>query len=254
MTRSPEHYLVPGFHAVREALTRVDRPVVEVLISADRGSKRVRSILELAEKHQVPVRFLRPEALAARLPDTPHQGVAAVVVPPAYTDLDDILKAARNAPGRGLLLALDHVTDQGNLGALIRTAAFFGVSGLVIPKDRSAGLCETVAKRSAGASLFLPVAREVNLARALDRLNKEGFWVIGAAGEASTGIYEFDWDRDTVLVVGSEDRGLAPNVRARCHELVSIPGSGMVESLNVAVAAGAILSEITRQRMLAGSA
>ncbi|MFO7784705.1 MAG: 23S rRNA (guanosine(2251)-2'-O)-methyltransferase RlmB [Thermodesulfobacteriota bacterium] len=252
MSRSPEH-LVPGFHAVLEALSRRDRPVMEVLVSADRRSKRVRGVLDLAEKHKVPVRFIRPEALAARLPETPHQGVAAVVRAPAYVDLEDILQAIRNAPGRGLLLAADHITDQGNLGALIRTAAFFGVSGLVIPKDRSAGLGEAVAKRSAGASLFLPVAREVNLARALDRLNQEGFWVIGAAGEAGMDAYTFDWDRDTVLVVGSEDRGLAPNVRAHCHELVSIPGSGMVESLNVAVAAGAVLSEITRQRMRAGS-
>ncbi len=252
MSRSREH-LVPGFHAVLEALSRKDCPVMEVLVSADRRSKRVRAVLDLAEKNKVSVRFLRPEILGAKLPDTPHQGVAAVVRAPAYTDLDDILEVARNAPGRGLLLIADHITDQGNLGALIRTAAFFGVSGLIIPKDRSAGLGEAVAKRSAGASLFLPVAREVNLARTMDRLNHEGFWVIGATGDAGTDVYQFDWNRDTVLVVGSEDRGLAPNVRAHCHETVSIPGSGMVESLNVAVAAGAILSEITRQRMNEGS-
>ncbi len=252
MSRSREH-LVPGFHAVWEALSRKDCPVLEVLVSADRRSERVRSVLDLAGKHKVPVRFIRPGALAEKLPETSHQGMAAVVRAPAYADLEDILEAARNAPGRGLLLAADHITDQGNLGALIRTAAFFGVSGVVIPKDRSAGLGEAVAKRSAGASLLLPVAREVNLPRALDRLYREGFWVIGAAGEAAVGVFDFDWDRDTVLVVGSEDRGLSPNVRAHCQEVVSIPGSGKAESLNVAVAAGAILSEITRQRMRSGS-
>jgi len=247
MSRSREH-LVHGFHAVCEALSRKSRFVTEVLISEGRRSKRVMMVLNLAEKHEVPARFLGPAALAAELQCTHHQGVAAVLKAPDYADLDEILETMRGEAGRGLLLAADHITDQGNLGALIRTAAFFGARGLIIPKDRSAGLTQTVARRSAGASLLLPVAREVNLTRALDRLNRAGFWIIGAAGEAGTEVYEFDWDRDTVLVVGSEERGLAPNVRAHCHELVSIPGSGPVESLNVAVAAGAILSEINRQR------
>lgn len=252
VSQNREQHLVPGFQAVFEALSRKDLTVIEVLISTDRRSKRVTAVLDQAEEREVPVRFLKPDALEALLPRIPHQGVAAAVRAPGYVGLEALLGACRGSSAPGLLLAADHITDQGNLGALIRTAAFFGVSGLVIPKDRSAGLSEAVAKRSSGASLFLPVAREVNLSRALDRLNKEGFWIIGAAGEAGTCVYDFDWVRDTVLVVGSEDRGLAPNVRARCHELVSIPGSGAVESLNVAVAAGAVLSEIMRQRKKAG--
>jgi 23S rRNA (guanosine2251-2'-O)-methyltransferase len=240
--------VIPGYHAVCESLARPGCRVTEVWVAGDRRSKRARTVLRLAEERAVPVRDKTAADLDARFPGTVHQGFAAVVPSPGYRDLEDLVEASRKTPGRGLLVAADHITDEGNLGALIRTAAFFGAGGLVIPKDRSAGLGEGVAKRSAGASLFFPVAREVNLVRALGRLDRAGFWIIGAAGEAAQDVYGFDWVRDTVLVVGSEVRGLSPNVRSHCHEIVAIPGSGGVESLNVAVAAGAILSEIARQR------
>ncbi len=248
MSRKQEPLVVPGYHAVWEALSRPESGVKEVWVSKDRASGRTRAVAKRAKAQNIPLRFLPARDLDARFPDTPHQGVAAVLRAPSYMALEDLVSACRDAPGPGLLLAADHITDEGNLAALIRTGAFFGAHGLILPRDRSAGLSERVAKRSAGAGLFFPVAREVNLARALDRLDQEGFWIIGAAGEAEIDVYSFDWDRDTVLVMGSEDRGLAPNVRSHCHALVGVPGSGRVESLNVAVAAGAILSEITRQR------
>jgi 23S rRNA (guanosine2251-2'-O)-methyltransferase len=247
---SPEKtsVLIPGYHAVCEALSLPGCRVAEIWIAGDRRGKRARTVLRLAEEKGVPVRHRTAADLETRFPDTAHQGVAAVVRPPGYADLEDLVEGSRGTPGHGLMLAADHITDEGNLGALIRTAAFFGADGLIIPRDRSAGLGDRVAKRSAGASLFFPVARVVNLVRALDRLDSAGFWIIGAAGDAPVDVYGFDWVRDTVLVVGSEDRGLSTNVRAHCHEIVAVPGAGSVESLNVAVAAGAILSEIARQR------
>lgn len=142
----------------------------------------------------------------------------------------------------------DHITDEGNLGALIRTAAFFGVHGLILPKDRSAKITGKLLKRTSGAYASLPISRVVNLGRALDLLAAKGFWIIGAAGEAQESLYHFDWDRDVVLILGSESKGLSHLVRGRCHELVKIPGSGRVESLNLSVAGGVILSEIARQR------
>ena len=147
-----------------------------------------------------------------------------------------------------LLLAADHITDSGNLGALIRTAAFFGAHGLIIPKDRSAGISGAVLKRASGTHFQLPVAKVTNLGRVLAELSKDNFWIIGAAGEASTLHYDFDWKRPLVLVLGNEQRGLSPSVRKRCHKLVRIPSPGGVESLNISVAGGVILSEICRQR------
>ena len=252
MPRHSEEYVIPGFHAVCQALSSPGIAVIEVWIAVGKESGRVKAVQEQARSRGVPVRFQKAEDLEARLPGVAHQGFAAVTRAPVYVDLEKVLEQARrDAAPYGLILAADHITDEGNLGAVIRAAAFFGAAGLILPKDRSAGLSHRVTKRSAGASLLLPVARVVNLPRALDALTREGFWIVGAAGEAKTDVYAFDWNRHTVLVMGREDRGLSPNVRSRCQELVAVPGSGRVESLNVAVATGVILSEIHRQQKAA---
>ena len=134
------------------------------------------------------------------------------------------------------------------MGAIIRTAEFFGARGLIIPKDRSAAVTAKVRKRSSGAYVHLSISRVVNLGRALDLLKKRGFWIIGASEESRESVYAFDWNRDVVLILGNERQGLSQSVRRRCHQIVRIPVSGHTESLNVAVATGAILSEIARQR------
>jgi 23S rRNA (guanosine2251-2'-O)-methyltransferase len=168
----------------------------------------------------------------------------------AYADLDRVMdRALKNRGGNGLLIAADHITDEGNLGALIRTAVFYGADGLVLPKDRSAAVSGKVLKRSSGTYVHLPVSRVVNLARALDLLARRGFWIVGAAGDGSESIYRFDWNRDLVLVLGNEMRGLGRSVRQRCHQVVRIPSPGLTVSLNVSVAGGVILSEIYRQRL-----
>lgn len=182
------------------------------------------------------------------LPGIAHQGIVALAEEFTYIDFNTLIDLSLDASEQSLLLAADHITDEGNLGALIRTAAFFGCHGLILPKDRSAKVTQKVRKRSAGSYVHLPVSRVVNLGRALDALDRKGFWIIGAAGEAVETIYRFDWNRPLVLVVGSEERGLSRSVRSRCHELVSIPSYGQVASLNVSVACGIILSEIFRQR------
>ena len=119
---------------------------------------------------------------------------------------------------------------------------------MILPKDRSARISDRVRKGSAGALDHIHVTRVVNLNRSLDILSDNGFWIIGAAGEAAESIYEFDWDRNLVLVLGNEEKGLGISVRKKCHQLVSIPSPGQLNSLNVSVASGIILSEINRQR------
>ena len=168
----------------------------------------------------------------------------------SFADLQQVLRHSLQEGASALLLAADHITDPGNLGALIRTAAFFGTHGLILPKDRSAGITAATLKRASGTHLQLPVVQVTNLGRTLDELSKNGFWIIGAAGEASMSIYDFDWKRPVVLVLGSEQKGISPSIRKRCHQLVGIPSPGGVESLNISVAGGAILSEICRQRGL----
>ncbi len=242
-----EPSLIFGYHNVMDALGQGTNKINEIWLAEGRNSVRVQSILESAERHHVPVRFKRKADLAGFVPEAAHQGVVAVAEPFRYTELSDIIQPSSSKHER-LILALDHVTDEGNLGAIIRTAAFFGVEGLVLPRERSAGMSPSVMKRSSGGWIHLPVARVVNLRRALDLLADKGYWIIGTTADGPDSIYRFDWRRDVVLVMGSEQKGLARLSRERCHAMVRIPGSGRMESLNVSVACGILLAEIVRQR------
>jgi 23S rRNA (guanosine2251-2'-O)-methyltransferase len=245
---STKDHIIPGFHAVQEALLSSRIRIREIWIREGREKSRAGEISEAAQKRSIPVLYKTPLEMDRIFPDLPHQGIVAVAGEYLYADLEEIVGHSSKAPGEGLILAADHITDEGNLGALVRTGAFFGAHGLLLPKDRSAAVSPMVLKRSAGALLHLPVARVVNLGRALDELKEKGFWVIGTAGESARSIYDFDWKRDLVLVMGSEEKGMGQLVRGKCDEIVRIPGSGRVESLNISVAAGAVLSEIQRQR------
>jgi 23S rRNA (guanosine2251-2'-O)-methyltransferase len=237
---------------VRETLLKGQIQVNELWMAEGKRSARAKEILQIAEDRGVPVKFKKGALLGQLLPGIAHQGIVALAEEFTYLDFNMLIDMALNASEHALLIAADHITDEGNLGALIRTAAFFRSHGLILPKDRSAKITKKLRKRSAGGDVHLPVARVVNLGRALDVLDRKGFWIIGAAGEAPESIYQFDWNRPLVLVVGSEERGLSRLVKNRCHQLVSIPSYGKVESLNVSVASGIILAEIVRQRRAAG--
>lgn len=234
---------------MKEALASAQVRLVEIWVREGREDSRAGEIRERASERGIPLLFKNAAEMETLLPGLAHQGMAAVGGEFVYSELEGIAGRSRGRPGRGLIVAADHITDEGNLGALVRTCAFFGVQGLVLPKDRAAAITAQVMKRSSGALLHLPVARVVNLGRALESLAEEGFWVLGTAGEAAESVYGFDWLRDLVLVLGSEEKGLSPLIRSRCHQLLAIPRQGTEASLNVSVAAGVVLSEIARQRM-----
>lgn len=239
--------VISGINAVKENL-RKGEGIVELFIAKGKKIERLREILDIATQKKIPIRFKDRLYLDKISSSSSHQGVIAILNTYNYLYFNDLIERAISNKSKGLLIAADHITDTGNLGSLIRTAEFFGVQGLILPKDRSASITDAVHKRSAGGSAYLPVTKVVNLARALKQLADENFWVVGAAGESSTNIYEFDWNRDLVLVMGNESKGLSRVVKDQCHHLVSIPRLGKLASLNVSVAAGIILSEIVRQR------
>ena len=241
------HQVISGINAVKENL-RQGKGIVELLIAKGKKIERLREILDVATQKKIPIRFKDRLYLDKISPDISHQGIIAILSKYSYFHLDDLVEFSIANESKGLLIAADHITDTGNLGSLIRTAEFFGVQGLILPKDRSASITDAVHKRSAGGSAYLPVTRVANLARALKQLADENLWIVGAAGESNTNIYEFDWNRDLVLVLGNESKGLSRVVRDQCHHLVSIPRLGYLTSINVSVAAGVILSEIVRQR------
>lgn len=233
-----EAFVIAGYHAVREALLSGRMRVAEVVLSEGAESHRKREIAALAGEKSVPVRM--EKGFDSSASGLRHQGFMAFMREFPYTALEDIPRG----PSRSLILALDHITDEGNLGAIIRSAAFFNADGVVLPKDRSASITPVVFRRSSGGCVHLPIAMVVNMERALKELKEKGLWVIGADGSSPLAINAFDWDRDLVLVMGNEEKGLSRAVRSRCDALVSIPGFGKVDSLNVSVAAGILLAHI----------
>jgi 23S rRNA (guanosine2251-2'-O)-methyltransferase len=177
-----------------------------------------------------------------------HQGVALQVPPYSYAHPDDLLAAVTAAGRPALLVALDNISDPRNLGAIVRSVAAFGGQGVLIPQRRSASVTAVAWRTSAGAAARLPVARATNLTRALKTWADAGLHIVGLDADGDTQIDELDGSGPTVVVVGSEGKGLSRLVRQTCDAVVSIPMAGPTESLNASVAAGVVLAEIARQR------
>ncbi|MCM6772830.1 23S rRNA (guanosine(2251)-2'-O)-methyltransferase RlmB [Nocardia sp. CDC159] len=177
-----------------------------------------------------------------------HQGMALQVPPYRYAHPDDLLASALASGTPPLLVALDNISDPRNLGAVIRSVAAFGGHGVVIPQRRSASVTAVAWRTSAGAAARLPVARATNLTRTLKDWAKAGLQVVGLDAGGDTSLDDFDGSTPTVVVVGSEGKGLSRLVRETCDSVLSIPMAGEVESLNASVAAGVVLADIARQR------
>jgi 23S rRNA (guanosine2251-2'-O)-methyltransferase len=229
--------IIHGVRPVIEALRSRKREVFEVLDAA-----KISEVAKVADVASVPVKKVTRARIEELARGAAHQGVAARVGPYPYSDLGEILAAPDP-----LILVLDSVTDPRNLGAVLRAAEGAGASGVVIPKDRVVGVTAAAVKASAGASEHVPVARETNLRRAIDRMKEAGVWVY-AAEVGGTTYTELDLSGSVALVLGSEGRGVRRLVREGCDGAVSIPMLGAVESLNVSVAAAILLYEARRQR------
>ena len=178
-----------------------------------------------------------------------HQGIAAEILDFAYSSVREILDVAMQRREKAFLLILDHIEDPHNLGAIIRTADFLGVHGIVIPADRACDVNPTVVKVSSGASANIKIARETNLGRVIDSLKKKGIWIVGADADSGDLLCECDLaSLDIAVVIGNEGRGMLSKIRQKCDFLLHLSGKGKVESLNASVAAGVFLYEAYRQR------
>jgi 23S rRNA (guanosine2251-2'-O)-methyltransferase len=235
--------IVYGIRPVIEALRGRRRKVYEILDAV--GDKEIASEAAI---HGVRLRRVKRERVEELAPDAVHQGVAARVGAYPYSGLKEIL-----ATPDPLIVVLDGVTDPRNLGAILRVADSAGASGVIIPKDRAVGVTPAAVKASAGASEHLPVARETNLRRTLDKIKEAGVWAYAAEGGASSAYTDFDLWGPVAFVLGSEGRGLRRLVREGCDDAVCIPMCGRVSSLNVSVAAAVLLFEARRQRGCRGT-
>jgi 23S rRNA (guanosine2251-2'-O)-methyltransferase len=239
--------VIYGINPVLETLRNKGSDIRKVILAEGRRGGDAAKILELAAARGVSVDTLRREELDRRAGTAAHQGVLCLCGEFAYASLENLVANRHPAFPGSLVLLLDGIEDPQNLGSLIRSAHCFGANGVVIPRDRAAGITPAVIKASAGAAGHIPVARVVNLTQAIDILKEKGFWVYGADAGADTELGSARFEGDIGLVMGSEGKGIRPLVRKHCDILVSIPLFGKVDSLNVSVAAGILLHEIRRQ-------
>ncbi len=237
---------IEGRNAVIEAY-RSGKPIEKLYIQDGCQDGPVMTIKREARKHETPVKYVERERLDQMSETGRHQGVIAVAGAYEYAELEDILQAAREKGEPPFLFLLDNIEAPHNLGAIIRTANLAGAHGVIIPKNRAVGLTATVARTSAGALNYTPVARVTNLSQTIEELKKEGIWFV-CADMNGTRMYDLNLKGPIGLVIGSEGEGVGRLVRERCDMIASIPMKGKIDSLNASVAAGVLAYEIVRQR------
>lgn len=244
---SDEIFTIEGRNAVIEAF-RSGRTIDKLYILDGCQDGPVMTIKREAKKQDTLIRYVDRERLDQLSRTGKHQGVIACAAAYTYAEVEDMLQAARDKDEPPFLFILDNIEDPHNLGAIIRTANLAGAHGVIIPKNRAAGLTATVAKTSAGALNYTPVAKVTNLARTIEDLKKEGLWFV-CADMDGTVMYDLDLKGPIGLVIGSEGQGVGRLVKESCDLTASIPMRGNIDSLNASVAAGVLAYEIVRQRM-----
>lgn len=242
-----KEFTIEGRNAVTEAF-RAGKTIDKLYILDGCQDGPVLTIRKEADKQDTIVKYVAKERLDQLSETGKHQGVIAVAAAYEYASVEDILRRAREKQEPPFLILLDNIEDPHNLGAIIRTANLAGAHGVIIPKNRAVGLTAVVARTSAGALNYTPVAKVTNLARTIEGLKKEGLWFVCADMEG-TSMYGLDLKGPIGLVIGSEGEGVGRLVKEKCDLSAAIPMKGNIDSLNASVAAGILAYEIVRQRL-----
>ena len=238
---------IEGRNAVIEAF-RSGKPIDKVFILDGCQDGPVRTVVREAKKHDTILNFVTKERLDQLSETGKHQGVIAYAAAYEYSEVEDMLELAKKKGEDPFIIILDNIEDPHNLGAIIRTANLAGAHGVIIPKRRAAGLTAVVAKTSAGALNYTPVAKVTNIAKTMEELKEKGLWFVCAdmGGEL---MYKMNLTGPIGLVIGNEGEGVGRLVKEKCDFIASIPMKGDIDSLNASVAAGVLAYEIVRQRM-----
>ena len=239
-------FTIEGRNAVLEAF-RSGKTIDRLFVLDGCQDGPVLTIKREAKKQDTLIRYVEKERLDQLSETGKHQGVIAYAAAYDYAEVEDILNAAKEKGEDAFIVLLDNIEDPHNLGAIIRTAHQAGAHGIIIPKNRAVGLTATVARTSAGALNYLPVAKVTNLSKTIEDLKKEGLW-FAAADMDGQEMYDANLTGPIGLVIGSEGEGVSRLVKEKCDFSVSIPMKGQIDSLNASVAAGVLCYEIVRQR------
>ena len=237
---------IEGRNAVIEAF-RAGRTIDRLYVQEGLKDGPVQTALREAKKQNVKVDFVSKERLNQLSGTGKHQGVIAIAASYSYAEVEDILNKAREKNEDPFIILLDGIEDPYNLGAIIRTANQAGAHGVIIPKNRAVGLTASVARTSAGALNYTPVAKVTNLKRTIEDLKKEGIWFV-SADMGGTVMYDLNLTGPIGLVIGNEGKGVSEQVGKSCDFTASIPMQGDIDSLNASVAAGILAYEVVRQR------
>ena len=242
-----QEFTIEGRNAVIEAY-RSGKPIDKLFILDGCQDGPMMTIKREAKKHDTLVKYVTKERLDQLSETGKHQGVIAYAAAYEYAEVDDILEAAKKKGEPPFIFLLDNIEDPHNLGAIIRTANLAGAHGVIIPKRRAVGLTATVAKTSAGALNYTPVAKVTNLTATMEDLKKRGLWFV-CADMGGDVMYKMNLTGPIGLVIGNEGEGVSKLVKEHCDMVASIPMKGDIDSLNASVAAGVLGYEIVRQRM-----
>ena len=242
--------IINGKNPILEAL-KAGRPVNKILV--DKNIARhttIAEILNIAKQQDIPVEFVGRFIIDKESPPGINQGIIAFIAAKDYVNLEDLYKISQQLDEPPFYVILDGIEDPQNLGAILRTAEATGVHGVIIRSRREVGLTSGVARASAGAVEYVPVARVTNIAQTIEELKRNNIWVVGIDMSGETSYQKVDFKSPTALVIGSEGKGLSDLVRKRCDLLASIPMKGKISSLNASVAAALAMYEVFTQRRL----
>ena len=242
-----EELTIEGRNAVLEAF-RAGKTIDKVFLMDGCQDGPIKSILREAKKTDSIIQFVTKERLDQLSDSQKHQGVIAFAAAYEYAQVDELLDIAKKKGEAPFLILLDNIEDPHNLGAILRTANVVGAHGVIIPKRRASGLTATVAKTSAGAINYTPVAKVTNMTKTIQELKEKGMWFV-CADMAGTSMYKLDLKGPIGLVIGNEGDGVSKLVKENCDFIASIPVKGEINSLNASVATGVLAYEILRQRM-----
>lgn len=240
-----------GRHSIQEAL-RSGREIEKILLAEGVQKGTIQPLFKQIQEAKIPYQWVPRSKLDQLSDGGNHQGIMAQVAAYQYATLDDLFNRAEEKKQPPFFVLLDGIEDPHNLGSILRTADAAGVHGVIIPKRRAVGLTSVVAKTSAGAIEYVPVARVTNLNRIADELKERGVWLVGSDGRAEQEYSQVDYSMPVAIVIGNEGQGMSHLMKKKCDFLVKLPMMGRVTSLNASVAAGLLMYEVLRGRKAHG--
>ena len=243
-----DHSNVFGFNPVFEALKARKRRCYKLVIEQGKSQVRLNSLIELARENKVPIETIPKTDFQKKYRSHNHQGVVGIFAIIQALELDELVEQAFKKSRLPVLVVLDSIQDPQNLGAIIRSAETLGIQGMILPKNRTSTLNETVAKCSSGAIEHLPIAWVTNLTRGIEHLKEKGFWIAGVVPEGDTPCHQYKFDTPVVLVLGGEEKGIRPLLKKTCDVTLNIPMQGAIGSLNASAAAAILFYEVLRQK------